>query len=80
MTPHLNCLDETVQMRGHNISFYAELTKIIPNYHKYSLLSRALYNRSGYAPALNLSVLLQFNESLRCLSRSQKLVLTEMQL
>ena len=34
MTPHLNCLIETVQMRGHNICFYAELTKIISNYHK----------------------------------------------
>ena len=32
--PHLNCLDETVQMRGHNIWFYAELTKIIPKYHQ----------------------------------------------
>ena len=31
--PHLNCLIKTVQMRGHNICFYAELTKIIPNYH-----------------------------------------------
>ena len=34
MTPHLNRLIETVQMKGHNICFYAELTKIIPNYHK----------------------------------------------
>ena len=43
VTPHLNRLVETVQMRGHNICFYAELTKIIPNYHhKYSRLSRAL--------------------------------------
>ena len=32
MTPHLNRLIETVQMRGHNICFHAELTKIIPNY------------------------------------------------
>ena len=32
MTPHLNRLVETVQMRGHNIWFRAELTKIIPNY------------------------------------------------
>ena len=38
---HLNHL-ETVQMRGHKVCFYAELTKIIPNYHKYSLLFRAL--------------------------------------
>ena len=22
VTPHLNCLDETVQMRGHNIWFH----------------------------------------------------------
>ena len=28
----LNCLNETVQMMGHNICFIAELTKIIPNY------------------------------------------------
>ena len=34
VTPHLNRLDKTVQMRGHNICFYAELTKIIPNYHQ----------------------------------------------
>ena len=26
MTANLNLLDETIQMRGHNISFYAELT------------------------------------------------------
>ena len=32
--PHLNHLDETVQMCGHNICFYAELTKNIPNYHQ----------------------------------------------
>ena len=31
---HLNRLNETVQMRGHNVYFYAELTKIIPNYHQ----------------------------------------------
>ena len=40
VTPHLNRL-ETVQIRGHNICFYAELTKIIPNYHQ--ILSRALF-------------------------------------
>ena len=34
VTPHLNRLVETVQKRGHNICFYAELTKIIPNYHQ----------------------------------------------
>ena len=34
VTPHLNRLDETVQMRGHTICFYAEFTKIIPNYHQ----------------------------------------------
>ena len=34
VTPHLNCLDETVQTSGHNICFNAELTKIIPNYHQ----------------------------------------------
>ena len=34
VTPHLNRLTETVQMRGYNICFYVELTKIIPNYHQ----------------------------------------------
>ena len=43
VTPHLNRLIETVQMRGHveavqmrghNIWFCAELTNIIPNYHQ----------------------------------------------
>ena len=34
VTAHLNHLVETVQMRGHNIGFYAGLTKIIPNYHQ----------------------------------------------
>ena len=42
MTPHLNGLVETVQMRGNNIYLYAELTKIIPNYHKNFLLPRDL--------------------------------------
>ena len=38
-------LDETVQMRGHNICFYAELTKKVSLIiTKYSLLSRALLN------------------------------------
>ena len=32
VTPHLNRLIETVQMRGHNICFYAVLTKIFPHY------------------------------------------------
>ena len=34
VTPHLNRLVETVQMRGNNICFYVVLTKIIPNYHQ----------------------------------------------
>ena len=44
MTPHLNRLGETVQIRGHNICFYAELTKIIPNYHQIlSLIQSSVY-------------------------------------
>ena len=42
VTPHLNRLDETVQMRGHNICFkqiYQNLSLIIT---KWSLLSKAL--------------------------------------
>ena len=35
-TPYLKCLIETVQMRGHNIWFYAELTKISLIITKYS--------------------------------------------
>ena len=43
VTPHLNRLFETVQMRGHNICCHAELTKIIPGIiTKYYLMSRAL--------------------------------------
>ena len=38
VTPHLYCLDEMVEMRGHNIWFQLEIRKII----KFSLLSRAL--------------------------------------
>ena len=34
VTPHLNRLNETVQMRGHKVCFYTELTKIFPNYHQ----------------------------------------------
>ena len=34
VTPCLNHLITAVQMRGHNIWFYAELTKIFPNYHQ----------------------------------------------
>ena len=36
--PHLNHLEEMVQMRDHNICFYAEFTRIIPNYHQILLL------------------------------------------
>ena len=32
VTPYLNRLIETVQIRGYNKCFHAELTKIIPNY------------------------------------------------
>ena len=33
VTPHLNHLIEMVQMRGHNVCFYIEFTRMIPNYH-----------------------------------------------
>ena len=42
MTPHLNRLDETVQMRGQSICFYAEFTKLSLIILKYSFLSRVL--------------------------------------
>ena len=38
VTPHLNCLIVMVQIRGHNVCFYAELTKTIPNYLKIFLI------------------------------------------
>ena len=34
VTPHLNRIIQAVQMRVNSICFYAELTKIIPNYHQ----------------------------------------------
>ena len=33
LKPYLNRLDETFQIRGHDICLYAEMTRIIPNYH-----------------------------------------------
>ena len=41
LCPHLNRLNETVQIRGHNICFHAELTKLSLIIAKYSLLSIA---------------------------------------
>ena len=41
VTPHLDSLVETVQMRGLNICIYAELTKIIPNYSRTSIVRNA---------------------------------------
>ena len=38
VSPHLNRLVETVQMRAHNVCFLPELTKIFPNYHQIILL------------------------------------------
>ena len=40
MTIHLNRLKKMVQIRGHNTCFYAELTKIIPNYHQVLSLTK----------------------------------------
>ena len=51
MTPHLNRLVETVQMRGHSICFYAELTKIIPNYHQMLPL---IYSSADYLTDVSL--------------------------
>ena len=43
VTPHLNRLVETVQMRGHNLWFYSELTKIC----KYSVLLYPRFEKVG---------------------------------
>ena len=42
MTPRMFCLDETVHMRGHIISFYADLQNLSLIITKYSVLFRAL--------------------------------------
>ena len=46
VTPHLTRLDETLQIRGHNICFEVEIGKIIPQLSSNTLLilSRALIN------------------------------------
>ena len=38
VTLHVNHLVKAVQMRGHNIWFYSEVLKIIPNYNQILLL------------------------------------------
>ena len=47
VTTHLNRLVETVQMRGNNICFYAELTKIILIITKYFHLKLWTYANSA---------------------------------
>ena len=42
VTPHLNRLAETVQMRGHNICFNGKIRKIIHNLSSYPFLPGAL--------------------------------------
>ena len=42
VTPHLNRLGETVLMRGHNIPFCGEKSKIIPKLHLLTFLFGAL--------------------------------------
>ena len=52
VTTHLNRPVETVQMRGHNIYFYAELTKIVPSYHQILLL---IYSSDEFLPGNSLT-------------------------
>ena len=47
VTPHLNRLDETVQMRDHNMFLYRIKKKLSLSIIKYSLLSRALLSTLG---------------------------------
>ena len=58
MTPHLNRLDETVQMCGHNICFNAELKKLSLIITKYCLLSRALSGDVVSSADVNFTVIL----------------------
>ena len=53
MTPHLT---EIVQMRGHNICFYAELTKIIPHYHQILICSFGVITINLLKNILSMSV------------------------
>ena len=48
LTPRLNRL-ETVQMRGHIICFYAELTKCIPNQLMQLCTARTAWSKSDQA-------------------------------
>ena len=55
VTPHLNSLGETVQIKGHNIwFFFTEFTKLslIINKYRYSFLSRALADVTVTYPIL----------------------------
>ena len=45
VSPHLNRLVETVQIRGNNICFMESSQKLSLIIIKYTLISRALYNR-----------------------------------
>ena len=47
VTPHLNLLNVTVQIRGHYLCFYVEL-KIITNYHQILPLTQSSEERSSY--------------------------------
>ena len=49
VTPHLNRLDKTVQMRGHNICFMWNKQKLSLIIIKYSILSRAKHKNSHTA-------------------------------
>ena len=81
MTPHLNRLTETVQMLGHNISFYAELTNSIPNYHQILPFSRvlicsAIFQRQTpsvlcvHLPGEQISIVLLLNEKICSFKRN----------
>ena len=68
VTPYLNHLLETVQMRGHNLGFCVELTKIIPYITKYSLSSRALVVFCVFIILPLLSVVVQYSNPPICMS------------
>ena len=49
MTAHLKHLVEMVEIRGHNIGFCAELTKVIPNYNQIFPLIQNSVNRIKFS-------------------------------
>ena len=84
MTPHLNCLNKTVQMRGHNISSNEKLEKLSLNDHqilpliKSSALLRGVSEKKIQAEWQTVQLLIKLLRVLLVLAF--KIALTEFQI